>query len=164
MNYKRKLYYKIFGFYVLMLFMSSCKGQIPHLLKEGYSIIVPDGEIHQIKQVEDSLFEYRGETVGQFPYMLERISKIIKHVSLGKYDLLYTKPIEENSLPRNQLGKNNYFIIALSKITDRQLKSRGIYNGLTKEQLDTTHITEQQLDSSFFIHIIRTNNYNIFSS
>lgn len=137
-------------FCILILGFTVCNGQIPVLLKEGYSLIVPDGEIHRIKQEEDSLFEYRGETVGRFPNKLEGISKIIRHVSLGKYDLLYTKSLDGNSLPRNQLGKNRYFVIALSKITGKQLKSRGIYNGLTKEQLDTTHITEQQLDSSFF--------------
>jgi len=136
---------------LLFILLGCSQSQVPVILAEDYSFLLPDGEITKLRQSKDTLYEYKCFINQSCSFEPETSYRIISSskadgFTILKLEWLDTIPIKDELCP----GKR-FSIMVLKNIGKNLFGYPHPFHCLTRKQLDTTQINSLPLNDRTFL-------------
>jgi hypothetical protein len=129
---------KILVVYFVLVFLGCSHPQVPTVLTEKYSFLLPDGEMTILKQSNDTLYQYDCYVGQPCPMKTQNRYKIIETHKSGNFMILKLERLDSIPLNESFCPGNRFSIMAFKKIDSMQLKYRGVpFACLTPQQADS---------------------------
>ena len=124
--------------------------QVPKILQKDYSFLVTDGEVIQLHQSNDTLYELKCYINKPCEPRPKDHYKIISSKSLEGFIILKLESLDTIYLTTDPYPDTRYQLLAIKVYDSSKLGYLTLSNGLTRKQLDTTTTNISLLKDKFF--------------
>ena len=138
---------------LLFILLGCSQSQVPVILVEDYSFLLPDGEITKLRQSNDTLYEYKCFIDQSCSFKPETHYRIISSSNADGFTILKLEWLDTIPLKDELCPGKRFSILILKNIDKKQFGYPHPFHCLTRKQLDTTQINSLPLnDRTFFTY------------